>query len=161
MRDERPRKKEDRHILVFRSGSQEFGLDISCVREVLRLQEVCPLPRTPDFIEGVINLRGQIIALVDLAKKLNGKIREEESKKRIIVCRVNGSIVGLLVAGLREMIALPEDEIAPTPEVVAMDLETNVLSGIARMEGRIIPILNLGHILTKKEAAELAKLGEG
>ncbi len=153
-----PRKKEERHILVFRSAGQEFGLDISCVREVLRPQEICPLPRTPDFVEGVINLRGRIVALIDLAKKLDAKQREDEPNRRIIVCRVRRLIVGIMVAHLKEMVSLPEESIEPTPEVVSAQLEADVLSGIARVGERIIPILNLEHILTKKEVTELATI---
>ena len=104
-------KKEARQILVFSVASEELGLDISCVREVLRPQEIYPLPKTPPFIEGVINLRGHIVALIDLRKRLNARSVEDENKKRIIVCKLNKSIVGLTVNSLREIIALSEEDI--------------------------------------------------
>lgn len=151
-------KKENRQILVFSVASEELGLDISCVREVLRPQEIYPLPKTPPFIEGVINLRGHIVALIDLRKRLNARQVEDETKKRIIVCKLNKSIVGLTVNSLREIIALSEEDIRPTPEVVAMQMEADVISGIATIGKRIIPILDLEHILTKKEVTELSAL---
>ncbi len=151
-------KKEERQILVFTLASEELGLDISCVREVLRPQKTYPLPKTPHFIEGVINLRGYIVALIDLRKRLIPKPIEEEPNKRIIVCRVNRFIVGLSVNSLREIIALSKEDIMPTPEVVSMQMEADVISGIARVGERIIPILDLEHILTKKEVAELSAL---
>jgi purine-binding chemotaxis protein CheW len=151
-------KKENRQILVFSVASEELGLDISCVREVLRPQEIYPLPRTPPFIEGVINLRGHIVALIDLRKRLNARSVEDENKKRIIVCKLNKSIVGLTVNSLREIIALSEEDIRPTPEVVSMQMEADVISGIATVGKRIIPILDLEHILTKKEVTELSAL---
>jgi purine-binding chemotaxis protein CheW len=151
-------KKEERKILVFSLASKELGLDISCVREVLRPQEIYPLPRTPHFIEGVINLRGHIVPLIDLRKRLNAKQIEDEANKRIIVCRVNKFIVGLTVNSLREIIPLFKEDIEPTPEVVSMHIEENVISGIARVGERIIPILDLEHILTKKEVTELSTL---
>jgi purine-binding chemotaxis protein CheW len=151
-------KKEDRQILVFSVASEELGLDISCVREVLRPQEIYPLPKTPPFIEGVINLRGHIVALIDLRKRLNAKQVEDENKKRIIVCKLNNSIVGLTVNSLREIIALSEEDIRPTPEVVSMQMEADVISGIATVGKRIIPILDLEHILTKEEVTELSAL---
>jgi purine-binding chemotaxis protein CheW len=83
---------------------------------------------------------------------------EEEANKRIIVCRVNKSIVGLTVNSLREIITLSQEDILPTPEVVSMQMEADVISGIARMGERIIPILDLEHILTKKEVTELSAL---
>jgi purine-binding chemotaxis protein CheW len=151
-------KKEDRQILVFSVASEELGLDISCVREVLRPQEIYPLPKTPPFIEGVINLRGHIVALIDLRKRLNARSVEDENKKRIIVCKLNKSIVGLTVNSLKEIIALSEEDIRPTPEVVSMQMEADVISGIATVGKRIIPILDLERILTKKEVTELSAL---
>ncbi len=158
MQKESLEKKEERQILVFSLASEELGLDISCVREVLRPQKIYPLPKTPHFIEGVINLRGHIVALIDLRKRLNAKQIEDEPNKRIIVCRVNKFIVGLTVNSLREIIALSKEDIKPTPEVVSMQIEADVISGIAKVGERIIPILNLEHILTKKEVTELSTL---
>ena len=117
-----------------------------------------PAPQDPAFIEGVINLRGHLVALIDLGKRLNGKRIEDEDKKRIIVCKVNKSIVGLTVNSLKEIIALSEEEIRPTPEVVSMQMETEVLSGVAMVGKRMIPILDLDRILTKKEVTELSTL---
>lgn len=153
-----PQKKEGRQILVFTVASEELGLDISCVREVLRPQKTYPIPKTPYFIEGVIHLRGYIIALIDLKKRLTGTSMEEEPNKRIIVCRVNKSIVGLTVNSLKEIVTLSQEDVLPTPEVVSGQMEAEVISGIAKVGERIIPILDLEHILTKKEATELSAL---
>jgi purine-binding chemotaxis protein CheW len=158
MQNETLEKKEERQILVFSLASEELGLDISCVREVLRPQKIYPLPKTPKFVEGVINLRGHIVALIDLGKRLNSKQIEDEPNKRIIVCRVNQFIVGLTVNSLKEIIALSKEDIKPPPKVVSTYIEAEVISGIARVGERIIPILDLEHILTKKEVTELSTL---
>jgi purine-binding chemotaxis protein CheW len=158
MRKEGIEKKEERQILVFRLTNGELGLDISCVREILRPQEIYPLPKTPPFVEGVINLRGHIVPLIDLGRKLSGKQTEGESNKRIIICRVSKFIIGLTVSSLKEIITLSKEDIKPTPEAVSMQIETEVLSGIARVGERIIPILDLEYILTKKEVNELSTL---
>jgi len=157
MQKENLQKKERRQILVFKVANDELGLDISCVREVLRPQEIYPLPKTPDFIEGVINLRGHIVALIDLRKRLHGK-QTEEPGKRIIICKVNKLIVGLTVDSLNEIIALSEENIRPTPEVATLQMETDVTTGLAKIGERIIPILDLAQIITKKEATELSGL---
>lgn len=158
MQKESVEKKEERQILVFTLANEELGLDISCVREVLRPQKTYPLPKTPHFIEGVINLRGYILALIDLRKRLIAKPAEEEPNKKIIVCRINKSIVGLTVNSLREIITLSKEDIMPIPEGVSMQMEADVISGIARVGERIIPILDLEHILTKTEFKELSAL---
>ena len=158
MQKESLEKKEERQMLVFTLADEELGLDISCVREVLRPQKSYPLPKTPHFIEGVINLRGYILALIDLRKRLIAKPAEEEPNKKIIVCRINKSIVGLTVNSLREIITLSKEDIMPIPEGVSMQMEADVISGIARVGERIIPILDLEHILTKTEFKELSAL---
>jgi len=149
-------KKEERQILVFCLASEELGLDLSCVREVLRPQEIYLLPKTPHFIEGVINLRGHIVALIDLRKRLYAQPIEDKSNKRIIVCRVNKFIVGLAVTSLKEILALSAEEIRPMPEVLPMQMETEMISAMVRVGERIIPILNLEHLLTKQEVTELS-----
>jgi purine-binding chemotaxis protein CheW len=158
MQKESLEKKEERQIPVFGMASEELGLDIPGVCEGLRPQEIYPLLKTPPFIEGVIHLRGHIVALIDLRKRLNAKQIEDKPEKRIIVCRVNKSIVGLTVNRLKEMIALSKEDIKPTPERVSMQMEADGISGIARVGERVMPILDLEHTLTKKQVTELSRL---
>jgi len=155
-----PGEKRERQILVFKVAMQELGVDISYVREVLRPKEIYPLPKAPDFIEGVIHLRGHIIALIDLRKRLHPKPTEEDPNRKIIICQVNRLIVGVIVESLREIISLPLEEIRPMPKVVSMQMEAEVISGIAKVGERIIPILNLEHLITKKMVHQLLS-GEG
>jgi purine-binding chemotaxis protein CheW len=100
-------------------------------------------------------VRGHIVPLIDLRKRLRDE-QVGESGKRIIICKVNKLIVGLAVDSLKEIIALPEENIKPTPKLAAMQMEADVTSGLAKIGERIIPILDLAHIVTKKEATELS-----
>ncbi len=142
--------------MVFRVARVELGCDISYVREVLKPQEIYHLPQTPDFIEGVIHLRGQIVALMDLGKRLHLHSEEEDGNKRIIICRVHRFTVGLMVNSLSQIIAISQEEVKPIPELVSMQMEAEVISGLARVGRRIIPILDLEQIVTKKEVTELS-----
>ena len=160
MQKESPVKKEERQILVFCLANEELGLDLCCVREVLRPQEIYPLPKSPHFIEGVINLRGYIVALIDLRKRLYAQPVEDPSSRRIIVCRVNTFIVGLAVTRLKEILSLSAEEVTPIPEVVPVPMETEVVSAMAKVGERIIPILNLEHLLTKQEVTELSTVAQ-
>lgn len=157
MQQEGVEKKEERQILVFHVAKEELGLDISCVREILRRQVIHPLPQTPDFIEGVINLRGHIIAVIDLLKKLNMEATEDRRDMRIIVCKIKKFIVGLIVSRVSEIITLFKKDIQPTPEVITMQIKTGFISGIARLGDRTIVILNLEDILTDQEVIKLSK----
>jgi purine-binding chemotaxis protein CheW len=128
------------------------------VREVLRPQEIHPLPKAPEFIEGIINLRGRIISVIDLRKKLNIRDIEDRPRMRIIICKIKGFIVGLIVDCVSEVVSLSKEDVQPTPAVVSMYNETAFISGIARVGERVITLLNLEEVLTKEEVAELSKV---
>lgn len=149
---------EKRQILVFLLENEELGLDIAYVREALRPQKVFPLPKTPSFIEGVISVRGHLVALIDLRKRLHIKPLERGIEYRIIVCKVNRFIVGLIVDRLREIIEVPKQDFKPPPEVVSIQTEERFFSGVAVVGERVIPVLNMERLLTQKEEDELSAM---
>lgn len=132
-----------------------MGVDVSFVREVLEPQTIHSFPRAPEFIEGVINLRGHIIGVIDLGKKLKAQAAKHPAQTRIIVCKVKRFIVGLIVDGVDEVISVPDENIEPTPEVLSIQIEDGFVSAIARVGQRIITLLDLENILTKKEIESL------
>ncbi|MBU1906516.1 MAG: chemotaxis protein CheW, partial [Candidatus Omnitrophica bacterium] len=133
-------------ILTFNLLKEELGLGLSYVREVIIPQEIHPLPRAPDFIDGVINLRGHIIAVIDLRKKFNIKASGDNSQRRIIICKIQKFIVGVVVDSVNEVLVLSREAIQPTPKIVSMQIDAGYISGIARLGERVITILNLEEI---------------
>ncbi|MBU0709704.1 MAG: chemotaxis protein CheW, partial [Candidatus Omnitrophica bacterium] len=117
-----------------------------------------PLPRAPDFIDGVINLRGHIIAVIDLRKKFNIKASGDNSNRRIIICKIQKFIVGVVVDSVNEVLVLSREAIQPTPKIVSMQIDAGYISGIARLGERVITILNLEEILTKAKMSKLSKI---
>jgi purine-binding chemotaxis protein CheW len=160
MRVEIATKKQNRLILAFNLFTAEFGLDISCVREVLKPQKIHPLPNAPAFVEGVINLRGHIIAVMDLRKKFNIKTSAESPRTRIIICRIKNFITGLIVDNVSEVISLSQDDITPSPQVASIQSEDNYVSGIANLEGRVITLLDSEKILTKEDFGKFSEIRE-
>ncbi|MDP2912963.1 MAG: chemotaxis protein CheW [Candidatus Omnitrophota bacterium] len=158
MQKETQEEKKGKEILTFRLLNEELGLDISCVREVLRPQEIHALPRAPDFIDGVINLRGHIIAVIDLRKKFNIKAVEDSPKTRIIICKIKKFIVGIVVDSVNEVISLSKQDIHATPEIVSIQIEDGYISGIARVGERVITLLDLEKVLTKEKMDKLSEL---
>ena len=171
-------KKGESQILVFNLLKEEFGLNISCVREVLRSKEIHPIPQSPDFVEGVINLRGHIIAVIDLRKKFKIKAAKNDPKTRIIVCRIDpvkalkpiekgvdysagerkSFIVGLIVDSVSAVLNLAKESIQSTPEIVSTQIEHSYISSIAQIDESIITILNVENILTKSEIGKLSMI---
>lgn len=152
------KNNDEKKILVFSLQQQELGLSISCVREVLKLQEIHPLPRAPHFIEGVITLRKHIITVFDLRKKLNVPPSGNLALARIIICKVKSFIIGVIVDSVSEVLSLSQKDIQPTPEIVSFQKQGNCFSGIARSGERVIAILDLETILTQEEMNNLTEI---
>lgn len=132
-------------------------MDVCHVYEVLLPQPIHPLPQAPSFLEGVISLKGRIIAVLDLAKKFRMKSGPKESQRRFIICRVNKFIVGLLVDQVREVILLNVDFVTPGSEILTVSSSGIPFAGVARFGERVIPILDPEKILSEEESVKLSQ----
>src|SRR6185369_16962312 len=106
-----------RELISFRIGDQEFCVDIMSVREIRGWTAATPLPRTPDFVRGVINLRGAVLPIIDLSARLGLGATEPEARHVIIVCRIASQMVGLLVDAVSDILTVTDDLVQPTPDV--------------------------------------------
>ncbi len=158
MRAQTAANKQNILILAFNLSDAEFGLDISCVREVLKPQKIHPLPNAPAFVEGVINLRGHIITVIDLRKKFNIKVSAENLKTRIILCRIKHYITGLIVDSVSEVISLPHDNITPSAGFAQIQQEDNYISGIVNTNGRVITLLDSEKILNQEDSRKISEI---
>jgi len=147
---------KDLQLVGFRIGKETFGVPIHLVHEIVRLPEITAVPDAPEYIEGVINLRGKIVSIVDLRKRF-GETRIEASRKnRILVAEIETKMVGLIVDAASEVIRLPESEIEAPPQVFA-DSELKYVTGVGKLNGRLVILIDLTKILQK---GELRRLGE-
>ena len=144
-------------LVIFRIADEEFGLDIAQVREIIRMQEITPMPKAPQFIEGVINLRGQVIAVMDLSKKLALQAGGRTDKSRIVVVEVGENVLGLIVDEVPEVLRIAENNIEPAPEVFESRVHSDFIRGVGKCEQRLIILLDVNKILSRDEAK---KVGE-
>lgn len=142
-------------LVIFRLAGEEFGLDISQVREIVRLQDITPMPKAPEFIRGVTNLRGQIIAVMDLAKRFGLKEAADGEKTRIVICEIRNNAVGLIVDEVPEVIRISSENIEPTPQMLETQIHTDFIKGVGKLEGRLVIILDADKILSPQEAETL------
>ncbi len=147
-----PEKGKERQILIFSLSNQEFGLDLSHVREVLRLGEIHTLPKVPDFIEGVTHLRGHIIALINLRKRLQLTPKVDGPEQKVIICQIDRMTFGILVEGFKEIISMTPESIKPLPSLILGEFDTELISEMAKIGERIIPLLNLSPLIYKKDS---------
>ena len=141
-------------LVSFLLGGEEYAVDIHLVQEIIRLQEITRVPEAPDFVEGVINLRGRVIPVLDLRKRFRLPQTAERTKMRIVVVSSGGRTIGLVVDGVREVLTLPLASVEPPPPVVS-GIGRDYLKGIGKRKGRLLILLDLERILTAAEGRSL------
>jgi purine-binding chemotaxis protein CheW len=141
-------------MVAFKLETEEFAVDIHQVREVLKMAAVTPLPQSATFIEGVINLRGEIIPVVDLRKRFELSGWERNDQTRIIIVEIKDSYVGLIVDSVTEVLRFSSANIQPPPSKVA-GTRTDLIKGVGKIGERLLIILNLEKILTSEEKIAL------
>jgi purine-binding chemotaxis protein CheW len=138
-------------LVTFKLGPEEFALDILAVQEINRRGEITKVPRAPAYVEGVINLRGKIIPVLDLQKRfrLPWPICDEQS--RIIVVNVEGRVLGLMVDSVSEVLEIPAHAVEPPSPLVA-GIEAAYIKGIGKFQGRLLILLDLAKVLSANAA---------
>jgi purine-binding chemotaxis protein CheW len=144
-------------LVTFSIGEEEFGVDILRVQEIIRMMDITKVPKAPDFVEGVINLRGNVIPIIDLRKRFGMEARERDKHTRTIVIEINNMIVGFIVDAVSEVLRIPSDTVEPPPPVVA-GLESEYISGVGKLEDRLLILLDLDRLLSSEEVNVLAQV---
>lgn len=150
---------KDLQLVGFRIGRETFGLPIALVREIVRVPEITFVPNAPEYIEGVINLRGRIIPVVDLRKRFGEKITEPNKRNRIVVAELEGRRVGLIVNSASEVLKIAPSEIE-APHEVFQEGELNYITGVGKLKGRLVILLDLNRILQRGELRRLDEFAE-
>lgn len=132
--------------LTFPLGTEEYALDINSIREIIKLREITDVPRVPEFILGIISLRGIIIPVFDLKKRLRLGTVEFSPSCRIIVCQHEDKMAGLLVEGITQVIRIPVSNIEPPPGVLS-GIDRELVEGVGRTEGKMTILLDLTNVL--------------
>ena len=147
--------------MTFQLAREEYGLEILKVREIIGLMEITRVPRTRDFVRGVINLRGKVIPVVDLRLKFGMERCEATDQTVIIVvqCQVDGRplTMGLLVDQVLEVLSIEGGQIEPAPSLAHAQLDEEFILGVGKHEKRIVFLLDIARILSNDEARELAR----
>jgi len=138
-----------RELISFRIGAQEFCVDIMAIREIRGWTQATALPQSPGFVRGVINLRGAVLPIVDLAARLGFESSETTARHVIIVAQIGAQLVGLLVDAVSDILTVTDDVIQPTPDV-ASDSAKTFVRGLMAIDGRMISLISLDHLLPEQ-----------
>lgn len=141
-------------LVSFKIGEAEFGVDILKVQEINKMMELTSVPNTPSFVEGVVNLRGRIIPVLNLRSRLGLEIKEYDSETRIIVVELNERTIGFIVDEVKEVLRIPKSITEQPPDVVS-GVNSAYITAIGKLEDRLLILLDLTKILTNEEVIEL------
>jgi purine-binding chemotaxis protein CheW len=151
--------EKDFQVVGFRVGRETFGVPISLVREIVRVPEITAVPNAPEHIEGVINLRGRVIAVIDLRKRFGEREPDSNRKNRILVVELDGRWVGLIVNSASEVLKIPPSEIE-APDSLFQGDDRNYVTGVGKLGGRLVILLDLARIFQQGELRRLDAFAE-
>lgn len=146
---------ETRQIVTFNIGKEKFGVDILKIKEIIRLIESTRVPNTPDFVEGVINLRGGVIPIIDVRSRFGLPRKKVDKNTRIMVFELKDKIVGFVVDRVNEVIRIPINAIEPPPDMIS-GIETKYITGIAVFNNQMIILIELEEIISFDEKKVLS-----
>ena len=151
--------EKELQIVGFRIGNETYGVRIGSVREIVRVPEITSVPSAPDLVEGVINLRGKIIPVMDLRKRFGSAAPQPDKKNRILVVELENKLVGLIVSSASEVLKIPPSEIE-SPGSVFAEGESNYVTGVGKLKGRLIILLDIARLLRQSEYRKLEEAVE-
>lgn len=147
----------EREYVIFKLDKEEYGVDIMNVIEIIEYSQCTEVPNSPDFIEGLLNYRGQVVPIINLHRKFDLKPAEITSNTRIIIFNFNQRQIGILVEDASQVISINEKDIEDAPPII-LDSDEMFISGIGKVDNKMIIILDLHNLLTKDEESLIKQI---
>ena len=147
----------DRQLVVFELADEFYALDIHRVESIIKMQEITSVPHAPAFVDGVINLRGEVLPVDDLRSRFGLDTQEETKETRIVVVAIDQMKVGMIVDGVSEVLNVNTDEVGP-PSPMVTTVDSGLIEGIAKEDDRLIILVDLAKVLTVEETRELGAM---
>ena len=143
--------------VTFHLETETYGIAVTQVKEVLRLTEIAPVPGAPDYVIGIINLRGNVVTVIDTRRRFGLPPTEPDDSSRIVILEVDGQVVGILVDSVAEVVDLPGSAIESAPNV-GNDESSKYIQGVTSRDGQLLILVDLNRLLTDEEWQEVAGL---
>ena len=147
-------------LVIFQLGGEEFGVEIMQVQEIIRMPEITRIPQSPEYVEGVINLRGKIIVVINLDTRFDLNSKELDDDSRIIIVEVGENVVGMVVDSVSEVLRLSTSSVEAAPEIISSKIKADYLKGVGKLDDRLLILLDLERVLSEEEMSQVASVGE-
>jgi purine-binding chemotaxis protein CheW len=143
--------------VTFRLADETYGVNVMQVQEVLKFSEIVPVPGAPDYVQGIINLRGNVVTVIDTRKRFGMPAKEADDATRIVIIEADENTVGIIVDAVAEVVYLRKSQIETAPDV-GNDQSSRYIQGVATVDGNLLILVDLQKFLTQEEWAEVAAL---
>jgi len=147
-------------LVIFQLGGEEFGVEIMQVQEIIRMPDITRIPQSPEYMEGVINLRGKIIVVINLDTRFELHSKERDDNSRIVIVEVGDNVVGMVVDSVSEVLRLSTSNVEPAPEIISSKIRADYLKGVGKLDDRLLILLDLERVLSDDELSQVAAVGE-
>ncbi|NMC54272.1 MAG: chemotaxis protein CheW [Chloroflexi bacterium] len=147
----------EKQLVIFTLAGEQFGIDIASVESIIKLQRITSVPQAPDFVEGITNLRGAILPVVNLERRFGLPAQPQTAETRIVVASMGSLKIGMIVASVSEVLNV-EDSLIEPPPPIATSINTEFITGVAKIDSRLIILLDLGRVLTSDEQTLASQL---
>ena len=155
-----PNLTRELHIVGFVVGRETYGVPITSLHEIVRVPEITAVPDAPDYMEGVINLRGKIVSVIDLRKRLGEKKVTTSRRNRILVVEHKGRLSGLIVDSATEVLKIPASDVEPSPTTL-QEGRLNCVTGLSKYKGRLIVLLDMTRVLDLGAVQKVSGASDG
>ena len=149
---------EDMQLVTFTLGQEEYGVDINKVREIIRLVDITKVPKAPAFVEGLNNLRGSVVPIVDLRKRFEISSNDDKNKMRIMVVDVNEKTIGVIVDSVSEVLLLAGENIQDVPSTISSGVDGRFLQAVGKVNEKLMQLLDLDRIFSTEELGKMASI---
>jgi purine-binding chemotaxis protein CheW len=147
----------EKQLVIFELAGEHFGIDISMVEGIIKMQQITKVPKSPDYVEGITNLRGAVLPVIDLEKRFGIPAHEKDRDTRIVIVNMDKLKIGMIVGAVSEVLTIDDSVIEPAPAIVTT-INSRFIAGIARIDSRLVILLDLSLVLSETEKAQAAAL---
>jgi purine-binding chemotaxis protein CheW len=147
----------EKQLVIFKLGGESFGIDIASVEGINKMLQITKIPQSPDYLEGITNLRGSVLPVIDLQKRFGMSLAERNHDTRIVVANVDGLKVGMIVSEVSEVLTIEDNVIEPPPPMVS-NVNSEFITGVAKIDKRLVILLDLAKVLTGDEKMQVTQV---
>lgn len=149
-----------RQLVIFKVNNEDFGIDINQVNIIIEPMDIFKVPNTPDYVEGLINLRGKVYTIFNLRKKFGLPVKETDENTKIILVKLNTLIVGLIVDEVNEIVTFEDSDMEATPPSISSGANRKFINGVAKKAGNIVMVLDMESLLSIEEEEKIQTLAQ-